>query len=478
MNKIAVFLVTAVMLILPASIFAQNLQKGDDNTSEREYVKFTNDQKKFNDWSVSVYGGFPWLQSADFTSIDNGPKGQWKAGYDFQLSINKHINHIFGFSLLGQIGQTRQSAYEKIKARTDYFALSVLGDVNITSLFRRVDNRSTYRWGLHAYAGVGSIAYKAQRKDESIGETQYTTITKIDFKPLSSFFAQAGVGLKFKINRRLDAEVRAMYVFTGDEQFDGSGREADGNWYANIHPGNHSDNFITTSLGLTYKFGKHPEHLIWDDPLRDLYDRVEKAEKNNLAPQNLVVCVKGDLDDDGVCDDWDRELDTPKGARVDGAGRALDVDLDGVIDLYDKCVTVPGPKENFGCPYQEEKEDIDQLSAIYKGIVFKLDSYQLTAESRPILDNAAEVINKYGGGKKFSVEGHTDSRGSDAYNLKLSQKRTETVVNYLVSKGVNRDQLVPVGKGYSEPKWLCKPATVCPEWKNLENRRVVFRVIP
>jgi OOP family OmpA-OmpF porin len=43
-------------------------------------------------------------------------------------------------------------------------------------------------------------------------------------------------------------------------------------------------------------------------------------------------------------------MDTPAGARVDGAGVALDVDLDGVIDLYDKCVTVPGPVENQGCP--------------------------------------------------------------------------------------------------------------------------------
>jgi len=56
------------------------------------------------------------------------------------------------------------------------------------------------------------------------------------------------------------------------------------------------------------------------------------------------------FDNDGICDDWDRQLDTPVGARVDGAGVALDTDLDGVIDLHDKCVTVPGPVENQGCP--------------------------------------------------------------------------------------------------------------------------------
>ena len=55
-----------------------------------------------------------------------------------------------------------------------------------------------------------------------------------------------------------------------------------------------------------------------------------------------IICERGDADKDGVCDDWDRELDTPLGARVDGAGKALDMDLDGVIDLNDACVTVPG----------------------------------------------------------------------------------------------------------------------------------------
>ena len=61
----------------------------------------------------------------------------------------------------------------------------------------------------------------------------------------------------------------------------------------------------------------------------------------------LLVVERGDADKDGVCDDWDRELDTPLGARVDGAGKALDMDLDGVIDLNDACVTVPGLAKNL-----------------------------------------------------------------------------------------------------------------------------------
>ena len=81
--------------------------------------------------------------------------------------------------------------------------------------------------------------------------------------------------------------------------------------------------------------------------MQEAYYRTSLLENKGT---DFVVCEKGDQDNDGVCDDWDRQLDTPAGARVDGAGVALDMDLDGVIDLYDKCVTVPGPASNNGCP--------------------------------------------------------------------------------------------------------------------------------
>ena len=104
---------------------------------------------------------------------------------------------------------------------------------------------------------------------------------------------------------------------------------------------------FTVNLGLSFKLGKHDTHLAWFDPLQNINSRIQVLDN---AENDFVVCEKGDLDDDGVCDDWDRQLDTPAGARVDGAGVALDMDLDGVIDLYDKCVTVPGQESNNGCP--------------------------------------------------------------------------------------------------------------------------------
>jgi OOP family OmpA-OmpF porin len=469
MNKKCILFVFLVF----CAYFKAQAQNVDSSNFTEDYVKFTNDQKQFNDWSVSIYGGVPWLQSADFTSIDNGASGKWRMGYDVQASLNKQISHVFALSLLGQMGETRQGYGDTtVDAKTKYFAISLLGDLSVSSLFRRIDNRSQYRWALHAYAGIGTMQYKAYMKARELGETEYTKTADIDMG-LESFFEQVGVGLTYKMNKRWDASLKAMYVITGDELFDGSGNNGH---YADLHKGSHSDNFITTSLGVTYKIGKHNEHLAWIDPLREIFIKL-----NDLAntPQ-LEVCVFGDKDDDGVCDDWDRELDTPKGARVDGSGRALDVDMDGVIDLYDKCPTFPGPASNDGCPEPAQLPITinESIIATMGGIQFNLDSDKILVDSQPILDQVADVIIKYGKNTRFLVEGHTDARGTDSYNLNLSKRRVTSVIKYLVSKGVPPYQLTGKGMGFSTPKYPeCKPASKCPEWKNRENRRVIFKLL-
>ncbi|HQD45236.1 MAG TPA: OmpA family protein, partial [Kaistella sp.] len=183
-----------------------------------------------------------------------------------------------------------------------------------------------------------------------------------------------------------------------------------------------------------------------------------------------------------VCDDWDRQLDTPAGARVDGAGVALDMDLDGVIDLYDKCVTVPGPVENNGCPTtsspvvtQNSTSAIDEVNKFFEGIEFELNSDKIRTKSFDKLNQAAEVIKSLDANSKFLVIGATDTRGSADLNQKLSQRRADAVVNYLVGKGVNSSVLTAEGRGKTDLKYPeCDPATKCPEWKNEANRRVYF----
>lgn len=465
----------ALGLLLPMGLTAQQKSTSANSGSEN-IAPFTQESKRFNDWSISAGAGVPLIQSADMTSIKNG-NGKNLFGYSAYISIDKAITHAFGLNLQYDRGETRQGyAYTKdhvtlpdrqIAGRTQYDAISILGDVNFSNLLRRVDNKSPFRWALHGYAGIGTLAYKSYRQDPG----PYNQMLNYEAKPfkIGSLFGQAGAGLKFKINNRWDLEGRVMYVVTGDDAFDGAGVGQTG---YNLTEDQISDNFFNTTLGVTFKLGKHESHLMWHDPLQEIYYKLDVL---NDKTQDIEVCKKGDVDNDGVCDDWDRQLDTPAGARVDGAGVALDADLDGVIDLYDKCVTVPGPVENNGCPLVKNGGTgvVTDDSALLKGIEFDLDSDRILPSNTPILNNAINYINA--SGSNFKVIGSTDTRGTEEYNQGLSERRANNVKSYLIENGADGKKLEALGTG--ERKLLypeCDPASKCPEWKNRANRRVYF----
>ena len=468
----------AVALLLPMSLAGQTAST-DANSGSQNVSPFSQASKRFNDWSISVGAGVPLVQSADMTSIKNG-NGKNLFGYSAYISIDKAITHAFGINLQYDRGETRQGqintkdhkalAGNYPAGRTQYDAISILGDVNFSNLLRRVDNKSPFRWALHGYAGIGTLAYRSYRQDPG---TEFNQVLNYESKPfkLGSLFGQAGAGLKFKVNNRIDIEGRLMYVVTGDDEFDGAGVGQNG---YNLIEDQVSDNMFNGTLGLTFKLGKHESHLMWHDPLQEIYYKLDVL---NDKTQDIEVCKKGDADNDGVCDDWDRQLDTPAGARVDGAGVALDIDLDGVIDLNDKCVTVPGPVENNGCPYTSTPQTgvVTDSERLLKGIEFDLDSDRILPSNRPILTQAINYINA--SGANFKVIGGTDTRGTDKYNQKLSEKRANNVKNYLIENGADGKKLEAIGKGEKNLLYPeCDPAEKCEEWKNRANRRVYFEV--
>ena len=99
-------------------------------------------------------------------------------------------------------------------------------------------------------------------------------------------------------------------------------------------------------------------------------------------------------------------------------------------------------------------------------IQFDFDSAKLQEVSKPLLNNLTSAMkNQRLEGLSFTVEGHTDAKGTEEYNLRLSARRAETVVNYMTQQGVAKDRLTPVGKGATELLNVEKPEA-------LENRRV------
>lgn len=111
-------------------------------------------------------------------------------------------------------------------------------------------------------------------------------------------------------------------------------------------------------------------------------------------------------------------------------------------------------------------------------IFYELGSARLTADSRNIIDEKLYKLMIEKPLIRIEINSHTDSRASDEFNMDLSQRRAESVVNYLVSKGINSNRLI--AQGYGETKLVnnCSNGVDCPEEEHAKNRRTEFRVLP
>ncbi|MEW6468551.1 MAG: OmpA family protein [Bacteroidota bacterium] len=137
--------------------------------------------------------------------------------------------------------------------------------------------------------------------------------------------------------------------------------------------------------------------------------------------------------------------------------------------------------ENFDIPqtaaYQEVVKDVELKNfavgnkIILKNVFFDFDKSTLRPESYAELDRLAKLLNDYPN-LKIEISGHTDSKGSDDYNLKLSQDRAAVVVGYLVSKGINKDRLKSAGYGETKPI-----ATNDTDEGRQMNRRTEFEIL-
>ncbi len=177
---------------------------------------------------------------------------------------------------------------------------------------------------------------------------------------------------------------------------------------------------------------------------------------------STLIC-QNDSDGDGVTDDIDKCPDTPEGVQVDAEGCPLDTDGDGVPDYQDKCPQTPkgATVDEVGCMKQ----------LILNNVEFEVDSTVLKPGAQGSLNQVADALRGRPDVNRMSVIGHTDSTGSDAYNLRLSKRRAAAVADYLKQAGVQIN-LVYSGSGESQP--IADNST---EEGRAMNRRVELNVI-
>ncbi len=202
---------------------------------------------------------------------------------------------------------------------------------------------------------------------------------------------------------------------------------------------------------------------------------VRSESSRELLPGAKVVL----LDEDG------KEIDS---AIADGSGRYIlrgalcDADVIVIASLKgylndEQNITMPNDIDND--PYLLNLNLPDQFVSNrvnINSIYFDFDKSNIRPDAAKELDKVVQVMNEY---PELLIEAgsHTDSRGKDKYNQKLSERRAKSTVDYIVSKGIGKDRLALHGYGESQLVNNCKNGVKCSDEEHELNRRTEFQIM-
>ena len=211
-----------------------------------------------------------------------------------------------------------------------------------------------------------------------------------------------------------------------------------------------------------------------------------KEDKDNFEDTDGCPDVDNDKDtirdatDQGDPDPADKcpnDAEDPDKFQDEDGCPDTDNDGDGILDGEDKCPNEPGPPDSpqgKGCPRKyslvkinREKKQIE----IKQKIFFAYNKWDILPKSFNLLSQVGQVLKDFPK-MRVSIEGHTDGDGPDAYNQMLSEKRANSVREYLLGQGIEPERLESVGFGESRPIASNRTAR-----GKETNRRVEFRIV-
>jgi outer membrane protein OmpA-like peptidoglycan-associated protein len=208
------------------------------------------------------------------------------------------------------------------------------------------------------------------------------------------------------------------------------------------------------------------------DGVPDSRDLCVAAPEDTDGYLDTDGCPDPDNDADGVADPDDRCVDEPEdpdGFEDEDGCPDADNDGDGLTDVTDACPDEAGPESEKGCPRQYKDVVVTGAKVVIKQQVhFESGKSKIRSTSFGLLDTVAQVLRDFPN-IRVEVQGHTDDRGNDKYNMKLSQSRSEAVREYLIGQGIEPHRMTARGYGETEPIESNKKAS-----GRAANRRVEF----
>lgn len=429
-----------VLTILPFLVFSQNCFF--DNTTLK--IEKTNINSSYSDFGPSIVNDELWYSSFTNEEMERLAKGQTKKIFYNLYSVPMNIN----------------------------------SDI-LNGKYPQIDDISE---GYHA----GPVSYCVET-----GEL-FVTLSNFDNPDIrNKIYQKSDIRLKIVVVKKIEGKWKLMYEFPFNDSKYSVGHPTiskDGNilYFASNMPGTlgKTDIFMCTRNDSTWsepvnlgnKINTSNDNMfpfLFEDNILIFSSRNEN-DKLNLFYTNLsdtsfvpkeIYELNSNEDDFGLVINNNKTVGYFTSRRNGGVG---DDDIYKV--LFTKIEPEPQPVLPVPVPLV-----VNQIFTL-NNIFYDFDKWDILPESEVELDSLVTVLKEHPE-LKVELGSHTDCRGSDAYNIILSQKRSDSAVNYIVSKGISRDKIV--AKGYGETILInkCDDGVWCSESEHRKNRRTEIKIL-
>ena len=433
-----------------------------------------NAQSEENPWQISVG-----VTAIDFYPVGNHEPGQelfsgdtfedmfnvsdhWNISPSISyLTIGRYLDNNFSLNLSGTYNQIEKYGSQRVD-NLDYFNLSLGVDYSLAESLNLNKIEPTFGVGAgYTWLEEGPFNSNSNSNPNEINST-------------GSF--NTSLGLTYWANDYIGLSLKTTYNY--------------------VMPDNTNlvQQHFRHSLGLNVRFGGvdtdgdgivDKKDLCPEIPGLKLFNGCPDTDGDGIqdsvdtCPSTFGLAKYGgcpDSDGDGISDDKDQ---CPNLAGIPEMFGCPDTDGDGITDKNDTCPEKAGPEDNNGCPWPDSDGDsvVDKddkcpndsgtvanngcpevpgeqvqktLASYAKTINFEYGKSSIKAEATETLQAIVEILVNYPNAN-FVIEGHTDNVGSEKFNQKLSEQRALSIVNFLISNGVDSSRLSSVGYGETSP---------------------------
>lgn len=318
------------------------------------------------------------------------------------MASDFEITPLIGYNIAE--GNIELKDYATFGAEFQYNALDFFLKPELSVFYSKADYRNSsadtdvYRFALNGVYEFDKLAgmvpfTKAGFGYETMNGGSYTAYTG----NTDGMYVDAGVGAKIPFTEMFALKLEALYMLKhNDARYDSN---------------------LAILAGLTIAFGDSAQKVAPVQEAKTLEEPAKVVEEEAVEEEiveegtKAVAVVDGDDDNDGVLNSMDLCPNTPAGQAVNSDGCPLKIKLD---------------------------------------INFEYNSAKIHSASVALVQNYADFLNKYTN-YSTKIVGHTDSRGSEKYNQKLSEQRANSVRNMLLEKGVDASRVTAEGMGELSP---------------------------